>query len=176
VVDILHNYRDFLARVDELCHRIGEEFGAHLACGPGCSGCCRHLSLSWVEGMAISRALAMLPPDEAGVIRDRARASSPDACPLLEGDLCLLYDARPVICRTHGLPVLTVDESGERRVDFCPRNFRDVSTLPGSAVIDLDRLNTALAAINALFIADYFHGVPPSTDRLSLAEALLLDR
>jgi len=174
-VEILSNYQTLVARVDELCTAVTTEFGAQLACRPGCAGCCRHLSLFQVEGIALAAALSALPAAEATHIRGRARLSSPDGpCPLLEDGRCLLYAARPIICRTHGLPLLT-SQDGKRNVDFCPLNFQGLDTLPGSAVIDLDRLNTTLTAVNALFVAEFFRGDPPERERLTIAEALLLN-
>ncbi len=173
---LLHNYRTLVARVDELCSRIGEEFDGHLACRPGCSGCCRHLTLSWVEGFALARAVRALPATAADDIRSRARsASASSPCPLLVDGHCLLYAARPIICRTHGLPLLATDTEGARRVDFCPENFRGLDTLPGSAVIDMDRLNSTLAAVNALFVTEHFGNTTPATERILIAEALLLE-
>lgn len=174
-MEILNNYQTLVARVDELCTAVTTEFGAQLACRPGCAGCCRHLSLFRVEGIALAAALSALPAAEATRIRGRAQLSSPDGpCPLLEDGRCLLYAARPIICRTHGLPLLTSLE-GKRTVDFCPLNFQGLDTLPGSAVIDLDRLNTTLAAVNALFVAEFFRGNPPQRERLTIAEALLFE-
>lgn len=172
---LLHNYRTLVARVDELCRRITDEFGPHMACGPGCSGCCRHLTLSWVEAFALADAVLALPAAAANAIRSRARsASATSPCPLLADGLCLLYAARPIICRTHGLPLLATDAEGTRRVDFCPENFRGLATLPGSAVIDLDQLNTTLTAVDALFVAERSIGTAPATERILMAEALLL--
>lgn len=173
--DLLHSYRDLLAKVDLLRGKIEGEFAGHLACRAGCDGCCRHISVFRVEALALAAALNDLPAEEAGRIRERARRSSADTpCPLLEGGICLLYEARPIICRTHGLPLLTIRE-GKRAVDFCPMNFQGLDSLPGSAVIDLDRLNTVLAAINALFVAQLPQGVPPEKERLSIAEALAVE-
>ncbi|HEY6871270.1 MAG TPA: YkgJ family cysteine cluster protein [Geobacteraceae bacterium] len=169
---ILDNYRELLAKVDLFCRKVEEDFAAHLACRAGCDDCCRHISLFWVEAVALADALGDLPAGEAARIRARAAGVSPDApCPLLENGRCLLYAARPIICRTHGLPLLTV-RNGNRTVDFCPRNFLGIGSLPGSAVIDLDRLNTALAAINTLFVAQLFEDAPPAQERVSIAEAL----
>jgi Fe-S-cluster containining protein len=171
IYQLLGNYRALRARVDHICQEIQREFGAQIACHAGCDGCCRHISLFPVEAAALSEALDDLPREEAERMRTRARSASSDApCPLLENGRCLLYAARPIICRTHGLPVLT-EQEGERMIDFCPLNFRDISSLPGKAVIDLDRLNTALAAINALFI-DKRHGNDPLKERIPIAEAL----
>src|SRR5574340_1508319 len=102
-MDLLQNYRNLVTKVDEHCGRIGREFGEHLACHRGCDGCCRHLSLFWVEGVALAAALAELSPEESAPIRERARATSAEGpCPLLENGRCLLYAALPIICRTHG--------------------------------------------------------------------------
>ncbi len=172
----LHNYRALVARVDELCRRVAGEFGPHLACRPGCSGCCRHLTLSWVEGFALAEAVRALPAEAADEIRSRAGSSSASSpCPLLADGLCLLYASRPIICRTHGLPLLTAETEGTRRIDFCPENFRGLDTLPGHAIIDLDRLNTTLAAVNAVFVAERFNGTVSATERIPIAKAVLLD-
>ena len=169
--DIFRNYRDLREKVDRICREIEAEFGPHLACHDGCDGCCRHLSLFPIEAAALAAALDSLPGKEAERIRDRARgASSGSSCPLLEDGHCLLYSARPIICRTHGLPLITL-QKGIRSIDFCPLNFRGISSLPGKAVIDLDRLNTTLAAINALFVAER-HGIAPPKERITIAEAL----
>jgi uncharacterized protein len=59
-------------------------------------------------------------------------------------------------------------------VDYCPRNFRNIETLPGNAIVDLDRLNEALATINLLFVSEYFERGSPSKARLTISEALLV--
>lgn len=169
----LNNYHLLAKQVDELCRRIGEEFGPSIACRRGCDDCCRHLSLFPVEGAALAAAVAGLPPAEAEQIRRRARASHPDGpCPLLEAGACLLYVARPLICRTHGMPLLAAGENG-RSIDFCPRNFQGATSLPGRAVIDVDRLNETLAAVNALFVTEIGGDRDHAGERITIAEALL---
>lgn len=171
----LRNYFELVGKVDDLCRRIESEFSGDLACRKGCSGCCRHLSLFWVEAVALALTLEGCSEAEAERIRARAVQHRPDdPCPLLENDACLLYEGRPIICRTHGLPLLMGD-GDERRIDFCDLNFRDLSSLPARAVIDLNLLNTTLAAIDNLFVSEVFHGEPPEKDRLTISEALLLD-
>jgi Fe-S-cluster containining protein len=173
--DSLRNYRNLVAKVDALCGSIEREHAERITCCKGCDSCCRHISLFWVEAAGLALALRDLPRDTVSLIREKARSASAEgACPLLEKGICLLYMARPIICRTHGLPILT-SESGRRMVDFCPRNFIGVESLPGNSIIDLDLLNTSLAAVNALFVAEFFHGCPPEKERLTIAEALLLE-
>lgn len=171
---LLDNYRLLLEKVDTLCRHILETFPDQIACGPGCHGCCRHISLFPVEAVGLALALTRLPDAEAARIRERAAEScSDDPCPLLADGLCLLYADRPLICRTHGLPILT-GERETQRVDFCPHNFRSLAALPGNAVINLDRLNASLCAVNSLFLTHLPPGPISARERLTIAEALNL--
>jgi len=163
----LQNYRALLARVDEICTMTAESFQAQISCRAGCDSCCRHLSIFAVEAAALRRALRQLPKEEAEAVRQTATQASVDGpCPLLQHGLCRLYLARPIICRTHGLPLL-VTRDGASEIDFCPENFRGAASIPGSAVIDLERLNATLATINALYLRSF-----PGPERLTIAEAL----
>jgi hypothetical protein len=170
----LRNYRNLVEKIDALCRRITTGYGEFLACGKGCDDCCRHISLFPVEAFALTVAIADLPGGVSEYIRDRARRASSDACPLLENGLCLLYTFRPIICRTHGFPLLSCTE-GKKVIDYCPKNFMGVTSLPADIVLNLDNLNTTLAAINAVFIASSGNSASLEDRRISIAEALLLE-
>ena len=125
-----------------------------------------------MEAASLNAALEALPADRAQAIRRHvAEHADGERCPLLEHHRCLLYDARPIVCRTHGLPILYT-ENDEQHVDCCPLNLEQCESLPGSVVIDLDRLNALLVAVNALFHSqsDAQDDLP---ERLTIAEALL---
>jgi uncharacterized protein len=174
LMESLGNYRNLVAKVDEHLSRISIEYGDLISCRKGCDGCCRHISLFPVEAVAMAASLREFSPAKSAHIRKLARTACAGACPLLENGSCLLYAYRPIICRTHGFPLLT-DREGEKSLDFCPKNFKDVASFSASAVMNLDLLNTTLASINALFIAscDIYPCLPKN--RLSVADALLLD-
>jgi len=175
MVNLLRNYFELVSRVDDLCRRIGSDYSSHLTCRKGCDACCRHISLFPVEAAALALALGRGGSEEAGRIRRQAReASAEGPCPLLREGACLLYESRPIICRTHGLPLLA-GSGRDWRLDWCPENFQGVKSLPDSAVINLDVLNTTLASINALFLAEITSDAIPDRERLLIAEALLLD-
>lgn len=168
----LDNYHQLLARVDYLCRNIADRLGDSITCSPGCSSCCTSITLFPVEAAALAAALDRLPGDAASEIRRHVRRNTGSGrCPLLKEERCLLYEARPIICRTHGLPILFQEESGQR-IDCCPRNRLPEGSLPGSAVIDLDRLNSVLVAVNALYRSVYSHTSP---ERLTIADAILDD-
>ena len=173
MMESLSNYYALVAKIDEMTSRITSRYAGHITCKKGCDDCCRHLAIFPVEGVALASALSRLPKEEVARLLKKAGSAAVDGpCPLLENSECALYPYRPIICRTHGLPVVMSNE-GKRRIDFCPMNFKDLETLPGDAVIDLEILNTMLAVVNRLFITEHF---PPVNNRLSIAEALLLLR
>ncbi len=64
---------------------------------------------------------------------------------------CLVYEARPIVCRTHGAPVQAkgLDVEGETWVDVCPLNFQgiEISSLPPAHVLNLDTINMILAVL-----------------------------
>jgi uncharacterized protein len=173
-METLLNYRNLVAKVDELCRRIVIEYGDLISCRKGCDGCCRHITIFPVEAFALATALSNSPVAEYGRIRNLAHFATAEACPLLDKGICLLYQARPIICRTHGFPILTGPQ-GEKSLDFCPINFTGVASLNAGAIIDLDLLNATLAAINRVFIASCDENMWHARERLSIAEALLLD-
>ena len=169
--NLLDNYFQMVSRVDALCRGIRAVLGARITCSEGCSSCCTAITLFPVEAAALNAALAALPEArQAAIRRHVAEQAGGERCPLLEDHRCLLYAARPIICRTHGLPIVYT-EGRERKVDCCPLNLGEgEQPLPGSAIIDLDRLNTLLVAVNALFLSQAAAGGLP--ERLTIAEAL----
>lgn len=174
-MESLTQYRLLLEKVDRFSAAIGQRFADHIACRRGCDACCTHIGVMVVEAIAIAQAVAALPEAERDAIRQRARTMADgDACPLLQEGVCLLYHARPVICRSHGLPLL-LEEDGTKRLDHCPLNFQGMESLPGEAVLNLEILNQALAGINLLCLRELGEAAASLPERLSIAEALLLE-
>src|SRR3954469_7899482 len=104
--DAMTRYRDLRERVDRRSGLLVDLHCKHLACRPGCHDCCTDFTVSAVEYHAIlddlraaGVAAQHLPPEEPGA-----------ACAFLNGGLCLLYRFRPLICRTHGLPVVFLND------------------------------------------------------------------
>ena len=149
-------YRALRDQVDQLCGRIVTEFAGQVSCRPGCAACCILQGVLPVEAASLAMAWRDLPEASAASLCGQLQvAGAGERCPLLDGDHCSLYAARPIICRTHGLPLL-VEEAAWMRVDRCPLNFTGLTTLPGSAVIHLERLNSALVAANRHYLATCF--------------------
>ena len=139
-----------LARADAFLEALRVRHPGQMACREGCSACCRvHLTLFPVEAERVARAVAALPEATRRLLAGRVSAPAlPPTCPLLVEDRCAVYEDRPLICRTHGAPLRIRDEDGPR-TDVCPLNFADhPGPLPEDSVLDLDRLNEILVAVN----------------------------
>ncbi len=163
---LLANYRALCDRITAHSSGVEQRHPTAFACQKGCDSCCRHLSLFPVEAAAIRQAIKEASLDCRQQIATSLQKTG-DRCPLLVNHICLLYAVRPLICRTHGLPIL-IEENGEQQVDHCPLNFQQGGTLAGSDLLSLDTLNQTLAAINQL----YMEQSGEEDLRLSLAEIL----
>lgn len=138
------------ARVDAHFAAAVERTPDAFACRPGCAQCCHQLfSVFEVEAAPIRAGLAALP--EAVRARVQAQGEDPalEHCALLVDSECAVYDQRPLICRSHGLPIAVADEAapdGPLRVDHCPLNFVDEPP-PRPSVLVLDAVNRPLAVL-----------------------------
>ena len=167
--NLLKNYMDLISRVDEHIQRLARVHKDRLACKKGCDACCRHLSLFPVEAFVLSRAFSRLDAPCRERIIGQAQQTD-RTCPLLVDHVCMVYEARPIICRTHGYP-LYMEKEGRAMVDFCPKNFKGVKKLDRSDLLDLDRMNTLLTAVNNHFVACFEDGLPA---RIPVDQALEL--
>jgi len=169
----LDNYNQLTLRVDALCDGIAASLGEQITCSAGCSSCCTAISVFPVEAAAMRDALDCLPERQAEEIRQHvSEHAEGERCPLLFRNRCLLYDVRPLICRTHGLPIVYTSE-GRRSSDCCPLNLTETESVSGTSAVDLDKLNTLLVAVNSIYLSqsDSFE----AEMRLTIAEALSAD-
>ena len=169
----LIDYRRLVARVDGMVHRIRRKYRVHIACHKGCACGCRNLSILPIEALSLSGALQDLPRLAIAAIRKRAAAVCIWECPLLSNGACSLYAFRPLICRTHGYPLLT-HYQGRASIGYCRHNFKKMPSIPADAVIDLEKINGRLRAINASVLREP-ERLLPIADRLSISEAMMLE-
>lgn len=141
-------YTRILDRADDFFRSVAEAQPENLQCGKGCSLCCYGLfEIGSGDVPLIAEGLENLHPSRRKMIIRRAReimASSkhPDLrqcspaekesffartsstpCPSLnERGECLMYEHRPLVCRTFGLPL----RDAENYIgDICELNFRE---------------------------------------------------
>jgi Fe-S-cluster containining protein len=151
---------DLFTTVDQAFVEVRAQFPDAVHCGQGCDDCCSAVfDLSLVEAVALasvlqglaegikalslkraSEALAewdeIVTGDSTELARQRIR------CPLLgEDGLCVCYEARPVNCRTYGIPTVI---AGAGHV--C--GFSGFESGVDYPTIDLEQLQNALLAMS----------------------------
>lgn len=182
---------ELAATLVQLRRRVDAHFDAAVArspsafqCGPGCEACCHvRIGVFAVEAAPIRDALAELAVRDPGLrARIRHQADDPghaDRCALLVDGRCAVYDARPLICRSHGLPIAAepLATSGKPdvplRIDHCPLNFQDEPP-PRASVLRLDAVNQPLSLLATLWSSADPSGSPgvrsPADTRIDLGE------
>jgi len=153
---------DSIARFDVLAGEVEAKFEAIrqrnqgcMECREGCSDCCRcRLSMTRVERAYLRRGLARLPLSVRLDLKARATTET-EMCPALDANgCCQIYESRPLICRSHGVPLRyrhPVPLIHPARINVCEKNFTEVSTksLPIEDVLDQTSLTAELAEIDA---------------------------
>lgn len=166
------------AKVDAFVARVDALHPGELACGPGCDDCCQQrLSVTGVEAARIVSALAAMDALEREEIARRASIAPESACAALdENGRCGIYAVRPLVCRSHGVPIRYVqDDAPDRRhlplVDACFKNFVgcDLTSIDRGSVLDQVTLSTLLSAVDA---ADADETRRPRGERFELEQLL----
>lgn len=173
------------ATLVQLRRRVDAHFDAALArspaafsCGPGCESCCHvRIGVFTVEAAPIRDALAQLavtdPPLRARIRHQADDPGHAERCALLVDGRCSVYAVRPLICRSHGLPIAAADlgdPAAPLRLDHCPLNFRDEPP-PRASILRLEAVNQPLSLLATLWSnADAADRSPAKNTRIDLAD------
>lgn len=174
--DLWSQHAALLAEIEDVFERIAARHRARIECRAGCSDCCRcRLSVAHVEAEYFAKGLAALPPSLRERLRRQARDPDREMCPALGDDgNCQVYAWRPVICRSHGIPLrypARVPLAEKKVIDVCDKNFVGVAlhTLPEHDSLDQVALMARLAKLNDAHCAE--HNLDPE-ERVPLAHIL----
>ena len=165
---ITANWHALAARADHFFDQVLASQRPHMQCGPGCDACCRQdLALCTLEALALLAGLEQLPVKQRTALADAA-AHGASPCPLLREDgRCHLYQHRPIICRTHGLPILYQEQGAEQSsLSVCHLNFTGTDP-PAGAVLNGGVLSAGLAVADALARQEL--GLSPGEDRITVS-------
>jgi Fe-S-cluster containining protein len=137
---------DLTRKVDAFFARVVDRHGTDMQCGTGCSDCCHvRLTITGVEAEAIRAHVAGLPSQER---RNLAESGPPDGCAALDPQgRCKIYHARPLVCRSHGVPI-RLRRGSLPVLQACHRNFLRTAPDP-DCVLDQATLSATLFAVDA---------------------------
>ena len=144
----IQEYHQLIAALDAEIGRVAQLHAATLSCGPGCASCCLSFSVLPLEAACLRDTIGALPPaSQARLARNLAAGDK--RCHLLINELCSIYAARPIICRTQGLPLAYVDEERETvEVSACPLNFPAEYPFTPESLLFMDWFNARLFELN----------------------------
>lgn len=123
--------------------KVFSKNSAQMSCSTGCSKCCyTDISIFDVEADLIRdyfKGLGVTQKED--LKRLWTSKNNEGACSFLYEEKCSIYSARPIICRTQGVPLHL---STENVLDYCPLNFKDGNP-DKNDWLNLERLNTMLS-------------------------------
>ena len=134
--------------IDELVAPLAQRHAGRLQCQRGCADCCQ-------DGLTVFEIEAARIVAEHPDVLDLA-PHPPGACAFLDAEgACRVYDARPYVCRTQGLPLRWVEERGAEVVelrDICPKNEEGapLDALPKDDCWALGPVEDKLAALQGM--------------------------
>lgn len=123
-----------------------------MQCATGCSDCCHvQLTITAVEAAAIRAHVATWPRERRSDLANTEPGS--DRCAALDSaGKCKVYDARPLVCRSHGVPI-RMTRNRLPVVESCHRNFTRTAPDP-DCILDQATLSATIHAIDALDAAE----------------------
>lgn len=168
---LLENYSAFIKKIDRHIAALEKRYPHEIACKKGCDACCKNLTLFPVEAFCLSLAFSKLKKTARNRVVEKINAAD-GTCPLLIDSACALYENRPVICRTHGYPIY-MEQDGHRQIDFCPDNFKNITSFGKQDLLNIEQLNATLLAINNHFLS-CIDTDSPLPDRIDVGDGLFL--
>lgn len=138
-------YKQLTNTIDELTERLSTQHKNQMLCKKGCDLCCMDYDVFPIEYEAMKKALKNEKVD--------MQKSTDGSCIFLKDHACQIYEYRPIICRTHGLPLLFMNDDNWE-LSACELNFTefDVADFTPENTFPQDKFNSELFMINKSFV------------------------
>lgn len=161
------NYKKLVQEINELTNRLEKIHGKYMQCKKGCDLCCMDFSIFPVEFYFILNEVRNKPFE----VEERIDNS---VCSFLKNHSCTIYSFRPIMCRTHGFPLVYSNEAGEPELSTCHLNFNqfDFEKFTIDNTIAQDKFNSKLFMLNKKFIQDFEKKKYGEFDLIPLKELL----
>jgi hypothetical protein len=144
-------YADVANKVDAFFARVSARHGRDMQCESGCSDCCAvRLTVTAAEGQAIRDFVAGWSSSRRATLATNVAAAPADLCAALDPNgRCLIYEARPIVCRSHGVPIRMTTASLPV-IQACFRNFteRGPAAADPDCILDQTTLSALVLAVD----------------------------
>lgn len=150
--EVLADYLKLVEFVEQEAERMQNLHTKHITCKKGCSSCCLSFRVFAAEREIIHKLLQKNNQNFPS-----KNASTKPTCKYLLKGVCSIYQYRPIMCRTHGFPLLYLNED-EDAYEFstCELNFStiEMSDIVVENCISMDEINNTLYSINSKFLEE----------------------
>ena len=160
-------YHALQTDIDNECSRLELMHKGQMKCGIGCDSCCESLTLFPIEYFYIKANIEIFN----NLPKNRLLNSLTKACRFLVNGKCTIYEFRPIICRTQGLPLLYENNKGTGfELSVCRLNFKnvDISVFNTENALYMPPFTSRLFLLNKEFVENNFNGKYKPVDRLKL--------
>jgi Fe-S-cluster containining protein len=148
----MSRYPDLASKVDAFFARVQARHGADMKCNTGCHHCCHvRLSVTRVEADAIRTEVATWPSEQRERLAANVAGAAADRCTALDASgRCLIYQVRPIVCRSHGAPIRLRDARSLPVVQACSENFsaRGPEAADADCILDQTTLSAMVLAVD----------------------------
>ncbi len=144
-------YNKLREDIDHRAEELSIHHTKHLKCKKGCDSCCENISVFPIEFNAIKKELE----NKTISLTKRKFNRFRKPCVFLQDGACQIYESRPIICRTQGLPLMYQNINGEGyEVSHCQLNFKGVvvSNFNVENTLFMPDYNSKLFLMNKEFI------------------------
>lgn len=131
--------------IDDNARALADKHKDRLQCRRGCSGCCS-------DGLTVFEVEAALIVRKHRALLDSGEPHAEGRCAFLDGDGgCRIYEERPYVCRTQGLPLRWI-EGGQELRDICTLNVvgDPIESLPANECWPIGPVEARLSAMQAM--------------------------
>lgn len=145
-------YKLLISEIDKHAATLEEVHNKHMKCKNGCALCCIDFSVFPVEFYFILNELK-----NENIMHEKSGYLNNEVCAFLRNNSCTIYQQRPIMCRTHGLPLLYANDNGEWELSACELNFTDFDfeNFTMENTLPQDKYNSKLFLLNKEFIAEF---------------------
>jgi uncharacterized protein len=150
IIEPFAAYKKFISDINTQVDKYVALHRPYLRCTKGCSACCIDFNILPVEYFYIQQTLE----NEGFDVENFEPENQDDSrCVFLKNHCCSIYQVRPYICRTHGLPLISMGDE-EWELSACELNFTDAEPeyLTVENCFMQDKANNELFLINKDFL------------------------
>jgi Fe-S-cluster containining protein len=161
--DALTLYKELLNTIDTHFEKVLQLQKDDIHCSKGCTSCCiSELTVCSIE----AHYMKMAVPHKTL----NASNANESSCIFLTDSECSIYEYRPIVCRTQGLPLLYEGEKDnqEKELSVCEKNFH--ANIISGTILDMEKINTALIMINKIFETEQKQSINSLGQRFTFKE------